>query len=267
MRQFRHTASAHVSLAQNGPNNFALKHSWQIFASNAVYSMIPKNGCSSVRYSIALANGCISGLQDLNWVHNNNNTFACDIKSAFGADYTFTVLRCPFRRAISAYYDKIVSMDVQSWQLHNATGRRVHPHDITFDSFVDLITSQPRGQLNNHWRHQTDFMLYREYDDVFCVERYTDMTETVRRKIGFEIVDTRAALRHDLASRSSEQVDDPDASSRSAFELLKVMKEGRTIAPRCFLNDGNIDKIANFYAEDIALYEAHGFGAHMLRQT
>ncbi|MEO1168486.1 MAG: sulfotransferase family 2 domain-containing protein [Pseudomonadota bacterium] len=264
MRQFRHTASADVSLRQNESNTFALQHSWHIFGSNAVYSMIPKNGCSSIRYSIALANGCISGLQDLNWVHRNNGTFACDIKTAFGADYTFTVLRCPFRRIVSAFYDKIVCMDLQSWQLYNATRRRVHPHDITFDDFVDLITSQPRRRLNDHWRHQVDFMLYRAYDDVFCVENYAELVDTVQRKIDFEIVDTRGALRHDLASRSSEEIEDSEASSRSAFDLLQEAKNGRTIAPRCFLHDRNIARLADFYAEDIALYQEHGFGKHML---
>lgn len=59
----------------NAPLQFALGHSMRIFPSNSLYTVIPKNGCSSLRYSVAVANGCVAGPENLNWIHQNNRTF------------------------------------------------------------------------------------------------------------------------------------------------------------------------------------------------
>jgi hypothetical protein len=86
------------ALANNHPHQFALNYAMSIYRAAAVYSFIPKNACSTLRFSVALANGCI-GDADVNWVHENNQTFKPSVRELATADYAFVVLRDPFRRA------------------------------------------------------------------------------------------------------------------------------------------------------------------------
>ena len=124
MRQFLHADIGVNPLASNQAHQFALRHAIRIFGSNAVYTLVPKNGCSTLRLSIALANGCIEEPSRVNWIHANNQSFPATTESAFLADYTFVVVRCPFERLYSAFMDKIVNIDVESWNLFSRTGRR-----------------------------------------------------------------------------------------------------------------------------------------------
>ena len=77
----RHGASVNTSLLRANPkHNFAHIHAIQIFDSNAIYSMIPKNGCTTMRVSIALANGAIADASQWEWVHLNNDSFRPSLK-------------------------------------------------------------------------------------------------------------------------------------------------------------------------------------------
>ena len=108
-RQLNYTANSYVKLNKNMQHKLAQNHALRIYKSNSIYSFIPKNGCSTMRLSLALANGCISDPKDFEWIHNNSLTFSADLPSLLLADYTFVILRCPFARLASVYLDKIVS--------------------------------------------------------------------------------------------------------------------------------------------------------------
>jgi hypothetical protein len=94
-RQFYYANSNTGPLAQNGRHAFALTQSMSIFKSATCCTWIPKNACSTLRFSVAKANGCVSDLSDVNWIHTNNSTFNATTQTTFMADYTFVVLRCP----------------------------------------------------------------------------------------------------------------------------------------------------------------------------
>jgi hypothetical protein len=84
--------------------------------------------------------------------------------------------------------------------------------DLTFRTFVDRIPQVRR--LNEHWRPQTDFLIYEDYDDWFCVEDFGRAVETLRDKIGFAVKDTRHLLdhgtyRHKLVNRDGGFADMP----------------------------------------------------------
>ena len=63
-RVLKHAKSVHSNLRANPFHAFAASHALRIFHTNAIYSFIPKNGCSTMRLSLAVANGCIEGESD-----------------------------------------------------------------------------------------------------------------------------------------------------------------------------------------------------------
>jgi hypothetical protein len=64
---FNFSANSFNNLNQNGQYQFCMNYAMQVFKSNAIYSLIPKNGCSTLRLSVAIANGCINGIEQGNW--------------------------------------------------------------------------------------------------------------------------------------------------------------------------------------------------------
>ena len=61
-RQLRNTTKKTVSIDKISDNNYSKNHTLSIYSIDAIYTLIPKNACSTMRYSIALANGFISGM-------------------------------------------------------------------------------------------------------------------------------------------------------------------------------------------------------------
>jgi len=59
-RALRYASSDLTALALNDRHNFAMDYAISIFPINGIYSFIPKNACSSLRWSAAVANGCCS---------------------------------------------------------------------------------------------------------------------------------------------------------------------------------------------------------------
>ncbi|TAL45777.1 MAG: hypothetical protein EPN89_11775, partial [Methylovulum sp.] len=82
-RPFKYSSASYVNLSKNQQHQFAQGHALRIYNSNSIYSFIPKNACSTMRVSLAIANGCIADTDkldelDFNWIHNNNDTFRAD---------------------------------------------------------------------------------------------------------------------------------------------------------------------------------------------
>lgn len=138
-RKLNHVSGTISNLSRNNEFQFALRHTLQIYTSNAIYSFIPKNACSTMRYSIAKTNGFIEGEKDINWIHNNNKTFNSDLKSLIVADYTFVILRCPYSRLASVFLDKFVKQTPDVFKYHSMTGRKTNPLDLTFRQFVNSL--------------------------------------------------------------------------------------------------------------------------------
>lgn len=252
MRQFQYS-KALMGLSNNSRHNFALNHTLAIYESNAAYTFIPKNACSTLRYSIAKANGCVDNINSIDWIHPNNRTFSMTTESAFKADYTFIILRCPFSRLFSSFMDKLVNMDIQSWQYRNARGRTFHPHDLTFDWFIKDLDKAPNHLWDIHWRPQVDFMVYTQYDDVFRLEDFTFVKETLKNKIGLTLYDTRPYLNHETSSLHS----DPAIQSPSlmpALDLLNLKRSGKIPDVSKMFTNELVTIVRKFYTKDIDIY-------------
>ena len=65
MRLLRNARLANLKITENEKYNFSLNHTLEIYHLDAVCTFFPKNACSTIRYSIALANGFIKNTKQL----------------------------------------------------------------------------------------------------------------------------------------------------------------------------------------------------------
>lgn len=258
------------SLTKNEPYQFASQHLFAIYPLKAVYTFIPKNGCSSLRYSIARSNGFLDSLDDVNWIHKNLDAFIASKYEAATADYAFVVLRDPFRRLASGYLNKIVDVghrtpfqfDAQStkrttsglsrWPEKVFGKRKLTNTDLSFEEFVDKVAGQARHLRNHHWRNQTDFLLFEEYDDYFRLEEFDVARESLLNR-GFEVVDTRGALKHD-----SQRLTPLEGahSNIPASQIKRMKNDGVVPSIASLYSAATYEKVAATYEDDLSLYSS-----------
>ena len=255
-RNLRYSANTYQSLLrQNGRHAFAMRHALRIYASNAIYSFIPKNACSTMRVSLALANGCIRDVKDYNWIHQNNDTFNADLASTQTAAYTFVILRCPYARLASAYLNKIVGHYPEAWQLYDLTERKREVSSMSFDFFIRQLQKPMIRDANIHWRPQTDFLLYEHYDDYFSLENFSVAQQSLALKLGLTIVDARDLTKHGR-NQFIEIGEQNEYSKHSAFEIMQLKHNGQCPTLLSLYNDELVAIVRNCYRDDIQLYQS-----------
>lgn len=259
IRLLRFSDSDYCPLKQNMLHQFAQRHALCHYHSQSVYSFIPKNACSTMRVSLAIANGCIQSVDNFNWIHKNNDTFSASLADLAQAKYTFTILRCPFSRLASVYLDKIVSRTPVYWEYWDLTKRQADMEGLTFRGFVKSLERPAIAKGNIHWRSQVDFLVYRNYDDYFCVEDFPRAQAKLKAVIGLEIADARSLTKHGI--------DGYDLKSNNNYtdvpvpKLLAMKAEGALPHPRALYDQELIAAAAKIFQNDIALYkEAIGPG-------
>jgi hypothetical protein len=253
-RRFRYSSNTNAALAANPKHALALRHTLKIFEPNAAYTFIPKNACSTMRFSLAVANGCIDGPDEINWIHHNNPTFAMTTEQAFLADFAFVILRCPFRRLYSVFLDKFVNMDIQSWRFYNNAQRRWHPHDLTFETFVRALQEPVLFRSDNHWAPQGDFLLFDEYDAYFSVEQFDTCVAELKARLDFDVLDARDLTGHSTADHRVSEGDEFNYQT-PAFELLRLKREGVVPSYDTMFNEELVEICSRLYSSDIALYK------------
>jgi len=142
-------------------------------------------------------------------------------------------------------------MDKESWNLYNMTRRKHHPHDISFNDFVNLVASQTPAARDLHWRSQVDFLLFKEYDEYYCLENFA----TVQSRLldaGFTIYDSRRYLQHDTASIKNQKIQNAD--QLSAFDLLKMKREGHLPDMSSLFTSDIYQNVCEIFKDDINLY-------------
>lgn len=276
IRHLRYARQTHSALARNAGHAFAARHALSIYRPGAIYSLIPKNACSTMRYSIALANGFIKGPEDIGWIHENNDTFVARQDELVCADYTFVVLRCPFRRLASMFLNKFVSGEFRLDRMWNTPEQRKNRiarvwsgkfakdpwqeewQEFTFRKFVDFL-EHPQGlTFNSHWTPQVNFLVYESYDDVFQVENFSHCAIRLSARIGVDVQDARKLTGHGLTGATD--VASARAADTSVRDLCNLI---RTRSPPGYktLYDPHLAKrVAQIYQADVNLYAQH-FGA------
>lgn len=259
----RYAASVNTSILRANPkHNFAHIHALQIFDSGAIYSMIPKNGCTTMRVSIALSNGVIADTSQWEWIHLNNDSFRPSLKDLALAPYRFTILRCPYGRLVSCFLDKIVRRTADAAKFQAASGLGDLDR-LTFRRFCGELGRTEVLESNMHWRPQSDFLVYGEYDDYFCFEDFAAIAPLLKKKIGFTIVDARPMAKHD--SGQYKLVHATHSFADLELQHIEAMLEsGFYPSPQRFYDRALAKEIDSIYAADIALYGHHFPGKGLL---
>jgi hypothetical protein len=252
---FNFTANSFNNLNQNGQHQFCMNYAMQMFNSNSIYSFIPKNGCSTLRLSVGIANGCIDSIEQGNWIHQNNQTFKPSLLDAATAKYKFVVLRCPFRRLASVFLDKFVAKEPDAWQYRNLLQREVNLDNLTFEKFVKSLTVPSVKDANIHWKPQNLFLLYKEYDDYFALEHFGKAITTLKEKIDFDVVDARSLTAH--GTDKFEMMNNKDYSQTFAFDIAVLKRAGKCPSHKALYTSELIELVKKLYADDIALYSKH----------
>ena len=206
-----------------------------------------------LRYSIAIANGFLGDISDINWIHQNNQTFMSTQREVALASYTFVVLRCPYTRIASCFLNQVVDGKFNSYdQMGNKLSGNFH-------DFLSVIKSQQRSERDEHWTNQSDFLHYERYDEYFSLESFSEAINSLGAR-GFTVHDTRAALKHDLSNMKRV---DGDFSKMNEVELKKMKEEGCAPSYKSMFSDVEIELANDIYNDDINLYKSH-FGDNCL---
>ncbi len=263
-------AASTAPLKHNPAYQFARAHAFAVYPQRAIYTFIPKNACSTLRFSVAVANGFLTPEADVNWIHANNDAFVASQEYLATCDYAFVVLRCPFRRVASAYLDKIVGgerhlrgvLSPAQRGFYRAFGRQRLARKIqslSFEAFLTRIAGQAPEEMDDHWRPQKDFLLYRRYDDYFSLETFGSARQTLEAR-GFRVLDTRGKLRHGTSHLDRAQ---GDYARVPGHVIHREKATGRVPEVQSLYSATAIGLVRSIYAADIALYREL-FGANGL---
>lgn len=252
-RLFRHVRQSLKPLGQNADHRFAADSALVHYPSGSVCTFIPKNACSTLRVSLALAHGCIADpATEWSWIHANNPTFRASLAELVTAPFTFVILRCPFSRLASAFLDKIVSRNVEFWTLHRAEREGFSPTELTFRDFVQLIAKPGNLRLDLHWRPQVDFLVYEEYDAWYALERLDEAAAGIAARTGLQLVDARPLTRHATAGQAPAGL----VADLPVAELERMKAAGRMPRHADLYDDALQAQVARLYRADLALYTA-----------
>jgi len=252
-RLLRYAGKSYARLASNKRHGFAQNHALNIYPSDAIYSFIPKNACSTMRTSLAIANGCIKDATDFNWIHQNNGTFSATLADLAKARYTFTILRCPFSRLLSVYLDKFLNRNPVAWHYIDLHDRAIDMEDITFEFFVKSMRRERVRTGDIHWMPQTSFLVYEDYDDYFAFEDMPHVAQTLKQKIDFDLVDARPLTRHGAEGYRKLRKEAP--YKLAPFELMGFKQRGSLPAPASMYTEELVACVRRAYRSDIALYK------------
>lgn len=250
-----------VPLEKNYKHQFAAKHALCHYPTGAIYTFIPKNGCTTLRYSLALANSCISGPDDFEWIHKNNDTFIAKLQELVNARYSFVVLRCPYARLASVYLDKIVgNRDIDSsFNKINILSKPIE--DFSFRDFLRILSNSGAIMENHHWAPQVSFLVYDNYTDWFRLEKFNEISSRLFKKIGLAVVDTRCMAKHGL---DQYELKSGSFSDTPARDIAKMRSNGISPDHSSLYDTQLLDFVNEFYSDDISLYKSI-FGLYSLK--
>ena len=241
-----------VGLGANEAHTFAAGHALVCYASDAIYTFIPKNACSTMRVSLANANGCIDGTENWTWIHPNNRTFAATLRELVTARFTFVILRCPYARLASVFLDKIVSKTPEFWSLYRLENDEIDESALTFRDFVKAIAKPENLRANIHWRPQEDFLVYEEYDAYYPLEQFKASIPHIERESGLSIIDARPLTRH--GTDRFELLSGKCFADTPLAELADMKRVGKSPAHESLYDAALVDRVAEIYTADIELY-------------
>lgn len=248
-----------LAFTRNKKIQFAMRHALCFYRRKSIFTFIPKNACSSLRLSLALANGVIADESQHRFIHKNNDLFAATIRDICEHEFSFIILRSPYSRLVSVFLDKFLS---RSPGCESIVGFPRHSQEFgqfTFEEFVSRLHANKQAlSSNNHWIPQSRFLLFEDYTNYFRLEDIEHCKDRLAKIIGFQLVDARSLTNHGLESKTLVPIPNSHKTTINALQKLKVGGQAPTL--NSFFTEGITAKVKEIYAEDILLYESR-FGS------
>ncbi len=263
INKIRYAKHSNLALNENERYSFSRRYALHIYPSDVIYTFIPKVACSTMRFSLAVANGFIDENTDPNWIHKNINysskLFLVSDFNLITSKYTFVILRCPYKRLASAFLDKAVDLKVPFLKQCKAINPSINSHEamidfannMSFSSFVKSIISLPHERLDEHFRHQVDFLVFEEYDRWFSFEEFDCTQKQLYDEIGFITHDTRERIGHHTSRLLSVEGAYSDTSIR---DLRKMKLTGYAPNIRSLYDDMSKILVTEYFSDDLTLY-------------
>lgn len=244
-----------TNLFANENYQFAINHTKVHYKSNSVCTWIPKNACSNLRCSIAIANGAIAGIEEIEWIHANNDCFVASTKEALEAEYTFIILRNPFKRLLSYFLDKLCHSDEPQEDVSYQIAKDTFDFnsDMSFEDFINHIWEYPHTIYEDeHTRPQCDFILYRNYDRYYSIEELEEAIAEIQSKTGLKIYDTRS--RNSIYTSKDHDFDSGIMYQTKAIDIKNLQIQKQSPVTKNMYSKDMIKKVAAIYLQDIILY-------------
>ena len=243
------------NLKSNQEHEFAIKHTLYHYKSNAVCTWIPKNGCSNLRYSVSKENGAISSIDEIEWIHRNNDCFNANTKEALQADYTFIVLRNPFKRLLSFFLDKLCHPQEEQTEgsYQHAQETFSFSENNSFLDFINYIWENPNSIYNDeHTRPQCDFLLYRQYDDYFALEGIDAANLRIYEMTGIKIDDIRD--KNSIFTSKGREYSQEITNTTQANKIKASLENNKVPFAENMYSNEMLKKVSTLYLQDILLY-------------
>ena len=243
------------NLKSNQDHEFAIKHTLCHYKSNAVCTWIPKNGCSNLRYSVSKENGAISSIDEIEWIHRNNDCFNANTKEALQADYTFIILRNPFKRLLSFFLDKLCHPQEEQTEgsYQHAQETFSFSENNSFLDFINYIWENPNSIYNDeHTRPQCDFLLYRQYDDYFALEEIDAANLRIYEMTGIKIDDIRD--KNSIFTSKGREYSQEITSTTQANKIKVSLENNKVPFAENMYSNEMLKKVSTLYLQDILLY-------------
>ena len=254
------TIGTRLSLEDNKDYKFAINHTLYEPKTKCLASYIPKNGCTNLRYSFAVANNFISGPEDIDWIHSNNQSMNANPESINNSEYSFVILRNPYERLASAFWDKFVSgsradaIDESGEILRNLVDNDKQSNKInSFKDFVNKLWENPLLISKDiHLRYQTDFLLLSSYDDYFSLNNFEQLQKTLLKKASLKILDTRKFTKH--STFGYDKKEEGYYGTCGIEELSAIKSQKSSIKYDNLYDHEDAYKTTVLYCNDIARY-------------
>ena len=243
------------NLKSNQDHEFAIKHTLCHYKSNAVCTWIPKNGCSNLRYSVSKENGAISSIDEIEWIHRNNDCFNANTKEALQADYTFIILRNPFKRLLSFFLDKLCHPQEEQTEgsYKHAQETFSFSENNSFLDFINYIWENPNSIYNDeHTRPQCDFLLYRQYDDYFALEGIDAANLRIYEMTGIKIDDIRD--KNSIFTSKGREYSQEITCTTQANKIKVSLENNKVPFVENMYSNEMLKKVSTLYLQDILLY-------------